>query len=166
MSVESARAWNRWFLERCLFSLSSLKYAECSSCRRRGETRTRERLRMTVEFFMKVSATMVRSFLVKGKKQKFGSTLSTVIDVRISFFHSLIPVLIPDCRLELTAWSRPWKNRAGPWEFLSDRSVIPRRTCAFSWRIWKGRESSRVVQPSWITLERGEFWYYSCARSW
>lgn len=47
--------------------------------------------RMTVEFFMKVSATMMRSYFAAGKKQKFGSTLSTVIDVRIKFFSLLIP---------------------------------------------------------------------------
>jgi hypothetical protein len=42
------------------------------------------RLRMTLEFFVRVSGIMMRSYFMKGKKQKFGSTLSTVIDVCIA----------------------------------------------------------------------------------
>lgn len=49
----------------------------------RTDARPLGRLRMTLEFFIKVSATMMRSYFVKGNKQKFGSTLSTVIDVRM-----------------------------------------------------------------------------------
>lgn len=43
------------------------------------------RLRMTLEYFVRMSGTMMRSYFMKGKKQKFGSTLSTVIDVCILF---------------------------------------------------------------------------------
>lgn len=50
------------------------------------------RPRMTLEFLVRVSGIMMRSYFLKGKKQKFGSTLSTVIDVCITlaiFFFSL-----------------------------------------------------------------------------
>lgn len=43
------------------------------------------RLRMTLEYFVRMSETMMRSYFMKGKKQKFGSTLSTVIDVSIIY---------------------------------------------------------------------------------
>lgn len=59
----------------CLFSLSRLEHAVHS---RRDAPR-----RMTLGFFLKLLATMMRSYFVQGKKQKFGSTLSTVIDVRM-----------------------------------------------------------------------------------
>lgn len=59
------------------------KSAKISSAVAASE-RDSPRLRMTLEFFVRVSGTMMRSYFMKGKKQKFGSTLSTVIDVYIT----------------------------------------------------------------------------------
>lgn len=74
---KSNRETSGFFDVVCSHSCAYIKNAQASL------KRDSPRLRMTLQYFVRMSETMMRSYFMKGKKQKFGSTLSTVIDVCI-----------------------------------------------------------------------------------